>query len=94
MWWINLYMTPVASRGHLPSALYIMGGGGELTHSLVLATGQRRYGAGIWQYFWGKGGFPGSVSTFVYFFVLGCNLLTSLISASIFETNNLFVFQQ
>ena len=69
--WINLYMTPVASRGHLSSALYIMGGGGELTHSLVLAAGKRRYGAGIWQYFWGKGGFPGSVSTLCTFLYWG-----------------------
>jgi hypothetical protein len=27
VWWINLYLTPVARRGHLSSALYIMGGG-------------------------------------------------------------------
>jgi len=48
VWWINLYLTPVARRGHLSSALYIMGVGSELTHSLVLASGLRRYGAGVW----------------------------------------------
>ena len=68
---INLYLTPVASRGHLSSALYIMGVGGELTHSLVLAADWRRYGAGIWQYFWGEAYSPGTVSTFEFLFASG-----------------------